>query len=154
MVFMEKYTLLQEKEPNMRLLIVDDEIEILNMLRRNLELEGYSVTVTTKPQEAVDLMRKELFNLVLTDIKMPGMSGVELLKEIKRINPLANVIMMTGYSSMDKVVDCLGAGAVDYFTKPFDELETILEALGQAQTRIGRWRKAMGLKQRGSMDEQ
>ena len=129
----------------MKLLIVDDEEEILLMLRRNLELEGYETTVTTSPQEAVDLMKEGLFNLVLTDIKMPDMSGIELLREIKRINPLANVIMMTGYSSMSHVVECLGSGAVDYFVKPFTDLGIIIEALDQARNRISRWRTAMGI---------
>ena len=129
----------------MNLLIVDDEEEILNMLRRNLELEGYDVTVTTRPQEAIALMKTELFNLVLTDIKMPGMSGIELLRELKSINPLANIIMMTGYSSMSNVVDCLGSGAVDYFVKPFTDLDLITQALDQARDRVQRWRSAMGL---------
>ena len=130
----------------MKLLIVDDEEEIVRMLRRSLELEGYEITTATSPLAAVDLMKKELFNLVLTDIKMPGMSGVELLKEIKRINPLANVIMMTGYSSMSHVVDCLGAGAMDYFVKPFNDLGVIIRALAEARGRVLRWRAAIGMK--------
>ena len=129
----------------MRLLIVDDEEEILQMLRRNLELEGYEVTLATGPLDALELMKTELFNLILTDIKMPGMNGVELLQEIKKINPLANVIMMTGYSSMTYVVDCLGSGAVDYFTKPFNDLELIITALDQAKTRVERWQSSMDL---------
>ena len=129
----------------MKLLIVDDEPEILNMLRRNLALEDYEIFTTTDPQEALELMKKELFALVLTDIKMPGMSGVDLLSEIKRINPLANVIMMTGYSSMSNVVDCLGSGAVDYFVKPFLDLDLLLQALDQARARVERWRAAIGL---------
>lgn len=127
----------------MKLLIVDDEIEILDMLRRNFELEGYDVTTASDPHDALELVQKELFSLVLSDIKMPGMSGVELLKMIKRINPLANVIMMTGYTSMENVVDCLGSGAVDYFTKPFNDLDMLLEAVGQAKSRVARWRAAM-----------
>lgn len=129
----------------MKLLIVDDEIEILNMLRRNLELEGYEVALTTSSAEALEMMKDDLFNLVLTDIKMPGISGVELLTEIKKINPLANVIMMTGYSSMTNVVDCIGNGAVDYFVKPFSDLELIFAALDQARTRVRRWQKSMGV---------
>jgi len=131
----------------MKLLIVDDEEEILNMLRRNLEMEGYEVKTTTKPSEAVNMMEEELFNLVLLDIKMPGMSGIELLEELKRINPLANIIMMTGYSSMANVVDCLGSGAMDYFVKPFNDLDLIIQALDQARSRVERWRAAMGLSQ-------
>jgi DNA-binding NtrC family response regulator len=131
----------------MKLLIVDDEKEILNMLRRNMEMEGYDVTTTTSPFKAVELMKQELFNLVLTDIKMPEMTGVELLREIKRINPLVNVIMMTGYSTMSNVVDCLGSGAMDYFVKPFADLNVIIQAVDQARDRIKRWRYSMGMTQ-------
>ncbi len=129
----------------MKLLIVDDEEEILNMLRRNFELEGYEVTITASPLEAVDLMRDELFNLVLTDIRMPDMSGVDLLQEIKKINPLANVVMMTAYSNMSNVVDCLGSGAIDYLVKPFGDLDQVIKVIDQARDRIERWRSSMGL---------
>ena len=129
----------------MKILIVDDEEEILNMLRQNLEMEGYGVKTTTSPSEALVLMKRELFNLVILDIKTPGMSGVELLQELKQINPLSNIIMMTGYSSMANVVDCLGSGAVDYFVKPFGDIELIIQALGQARDRVDRWRTAMGV---------
>ncbi|MEW6263764.1 MAG: response regulator [Thermodesulfobacteriota bacterium] len=129
----------------MKILIVDDEEEILQMLRRNLELEAYEVILCTSPYEALDLMKRDLFALVLTDIKMPGLSGVELLREIKRINPLANVIMMTGYSSMANVVDCLGSGAVDYFVKPFTDMDVLVKALNQARDRVQRWRSSMVL---------
>jgi DNA-binding NtrC family response regulator len=128
-----------------RILIVDDEIEILLMLRRNLEMEGYQVTTTVNPQEALDLARRNLFNLIVTDIKTPGMSGVTLLKEIKRINPLANVIVMTGFSSMAHVVDCLGNGAVDYFVKPFPDVDILIQAIHQARDRLNRWRTSMGV---------
>lgn len=129
----------------MNVLIVDDEIEILHMLRRNLELEGFQVTTASDPFQAVDLMKQELFNLVLLDIRMPGMTGVQLLQELKRINPLTNVIIMTGYSSMANVVDCLGAGAVDYFVKPFMDLNLLIDSLEQARSRLERWRTAMDL---------
>ncbi|MBF0529909.1 MAG: response regulator, partial [Deltaproteobacteria bacterium] len=79
----------------MKILIVDDEAEILNMLRRHLEMDGYDVTVTTSPHEAIKLMKQELFPLVLSDIKMPGMSGIDILREVKKINPLTNVLIMT-----------------------------------------------------------
>jgi len=129
------------------LLVVDDEEEILKMLRRNLEIEGYRLTTTMDPREAVELMKERLFNLVMTDIKMPGMSGVKLLRAIKEINPLANVLIMTGYSSMTNVVDCLGAGAVDYFVKPFSDLEMIVSSLNDARDRVLRWKSSMGLLQ-------
>ena len=129
----------------MKLMIVDDEEEILLMLRRNLEMEGYEVTTTVSPMEALGLMKEQLFNLVLSDIKMPGMDGVTLLRELKEINPLANIVMMTGYSTMANVVDCLGSGAVDYFVKPFQDLDLIVAAINQARDRLIRWRTSMGV---------
>ncbi|MBW2091958.1 MAG: response regulator [Deltaproteobacteria bacterium] len=130
----------------MKLLVIDDEEEILNMLKRKLSVEGYEVVTVTEPHKAIDLMKTELFNLVLCDIKMPGMNGVDLLKILKQINPLAIIIMMTGYSSMSYVVDCLGSGAMDYFVKPFEDLETIRKVLDEARYRIKRWQDVLRLR--------
>lgn len=132
----------------MKLLLVDDEPEILKMLTRHLALEGYEVVSTASPREAVELMREHLFNLVITDIRMPELSGVELLGELRRINPLANVLIITGYSNMSYVVDCLAAGAVDYFTKPITDMELFLRIVSDAQQRVERWLSAMTLGER------
>ncbi len=130
----------------MKLLIVDDEEEILSMLERNLSLEGYEVFTAADPYKAIDMMKAELFNLVLCDIRLPGMSGLDLLKIFKKINPLSNVLMMTGYSSMFYVVGCLGSGAMDYFVKPFGNLETVIKVLDEARSRIRRWQDALKAK--------
>ena len=90
-------------------------------------------------------MMKDNYNVVITDIKMPGMNGVELMKTLKNINPLCNIIMITGYSNMSYVVDCFSYGAVDYFMKPIEDLDVLVEATQQAIKRIERWRKGMGL---------
>jgi DNA-binding response OmpR family regulator len=126
------------------LLVVDDEDEIVSMLKRNLEFEEYQVTGATNREEAIELMEEELYSIVLLDVKFPETSGPELLKAFKEINPLVNVIMITGYSSMENVVECLGGGAVDYFTKPLD-MDEVLERLNEIERKIERWRESIGM---------
>jgi two-component system NtrC family response regulator len=126
------------------LLVVDDEEEILSMLKRNLELEGYDVTGANNREEALEEMKENLYPIVLLDIKFPDTSGPELLDRFKDINPLVNVIMITGYSSMENVVDCLGGGAVDYFTKPL-EIDMITRRLEEISRKINRWKDSIGM---------
>lgn len=127
-------------------LIVDDEEEVRETVRRRLRIDGISADVVGDPREALARMAQYLYPIAISDIKMPGMSGVELLQKIKQVNPLCNVIMMTGFSSMAHVVDCLGTGAVDYFVKPFADINNLVEAVQQALRRIERWRQAMPLR--------
>ena len=132
------------------ILIVDDETEILETLRRRLLLEGVSVDLCADPVEALAKMETHLYPIVVSDIKMPGMTGIELLQATKNINPLCNVIMMTGYSSMANVVECLSNGAVDYFVKPFQDIDLVTEAIMQARHRTLRWRDSMATKTAGA----
>lgn len=127
----------------MKILIVDDEVEILRMLKRHLELDGFSVDICEDSNKAVDMMRSELYNIVLSDIRMPGKQGLELLVELKAINPLVNIIIMTGYSNMRYVVEALGKGAIDYFTKPFTHIEALLETLQHTRKKLERWQTAI-----------
>lgn len=130
---------------NESVLIVDNEVEILESLRRRLELEGLSITTCHSSVEALHLMMQFKYNIVITDINMPGISGTQLLSAMKSINPLCNIIMMTGYSNMMFVVECLSSGACDYFIKPFEDLDILVDAARQAVERVQRWKKGMGL---------
>ncbi len=85
-----------------------------------------------------------MYSIVLLDIKFPDTSGPELLREFKRINPFVNVLMITGYSSMENVVECLGGGAVDYFTKPLD-MDLVVDRLNQVEEKIDRWNESIGM---------
>ena len=129
-------------------LIVDDEPEILQTIRRRLRVEGMEAETAQDPCDAINRMQEVLHPIAVCDIKMPGMSGIELLQEIKRVNPMCNVIMMTGYSSMLHVVDCLGRGAVDYFVKPFQDIDELVEAICAARKRVERWQQAMPLEKK------
>ncbi len=123
-----------------KILVVDDEEEILNLLRKYLEKAGFNNVVTmSDPEKALELMQKELYKIALLDIKMPKMDGIELLEKVKDINPLCNIIMVTAYSDLNNVVDCIARGAVDFISKPFKMAE-ITDVVKQCEERIHRWK--------------
>jgi two-component system NtrC family response regulator len=114
------------------ILIVDDEKNYLVVLEALLSPEGYEIMATDKAQEALRLIRESDIDLVLTDMKMPGMTGMELLEETKRIKPEVPVIMMTAYGTIEMAVEAMKKHAYDYITKPFQNEElklTIHKAL-------------------------
>ncbi len=103
------------------ILIIDDEPDMLRLLKRTLEPELNSTAVTAHSGSmALHLMEQNSFDLVLTDIKMPGIDGIELLKRIKEKQPEQTVILMTAHGNIDMVVHAMKSGAYDFITKPFD----------------------------------
>ncbi len=102
-----------------KILVVDDEAVVREGVRRILEGELYSVESCASGRAALDLMQDKAFNMVITDLKMPGMSGLEVLKAIKVLQPEIPVIIITGYSTVDTAVDAMKNGAIDYIAKPF-----------------------------------
>ncbi len=113
-----------------RILIVDDELSMRQFLKILLEKAGYSVTAAPDGAAALEIVRSEELNLVITDIRMPGMSGLELLTEVKQHNAELPVIMITAFASPDDAVLAMKNGAFDYITKPFnvDEIKTVIRA--------------------------
>src|SRR5678815_4252780 len=107
-----------------RILIVDDEPSMREMLRIVLRRDGYDVQLADSGREAIDQLRQNNFDLLLSDIKMPDVSGVDVLRTAKEINRDVVAFMMTAYASTSTAVEAMRLGAVDYFTKPFsmDEL--------------------------------
>lgn len=101
------------------LLIVDDEVDILNVLKFVLEKEGYKVDTAIKGEEALSKIKQETYDIVLTDLRMPGMDGIELLERAKEIAPETDVVIMTAYASIDSAVTAIKKGASDYIVKPF-----------------------------------
>ena len=112
-----------------RILLVDDEKDLLEWLSVVLEKEGYQVRGTDSPQKALQFYEKEPFDMVITDIRMPEMSGIDLLKKLKNINPEVIVLMITAYASVETAVKALRYGAYDYLNKPFklDEIKLIIK---------------------------
>lgn len=114
---------------NIRILVVDDEALMRNLLLKILEQEGYQITLASSTKEALEKLEEEDFNLVLSDIKMPDMNGLELLSSIKQNWPDIAVVMMTGYGDAYTVKEALMLGADEYVTKPFKshEISLIIE---------------------------
>ena len=120
-----------------RILAVDDELDMLALLK--MIIEGYSehqVTATNNPLEAAELLDQEQFDLILTDLKMPGMDGMELLAAARKKDADAMVMVITAYGSLESAEEAMAQGAYDFITKPFRK-EQILLAIDKAM----RWRE-------------
>jgi len=114
-----------------RILIIDDDGAHRLMLRESMRDRGYSTLECASGEEGVKTLGEEIADLVLLDIKMPGMGGMEALKNIKSINPVLPVVMMTAYATVETAVEALKVGAADYLIKPLklDELEEVIGAV-------------------------
>jgi DNA-binding NtrC family response regulator len=112
---------------SMKILVVDDEAPLREILTKGLsQMGGYSVEEARNGFEAIEKIEKDIFDLVLTDMKMPEMDGIELLKTIKGTRPEVIVIMMTAYGSIETAVEAMKLGADDYITKPIDFNELLI----------------------------
>ena len=105
---------------NQAILIVDDDLAHRTMLKKLLGGWGYEVFEADDGSVAIDEVRKRSFDLILMDIRMLKVSGIEALEQIKIINPVIPIIIMTAYASVETAVDALKKGAYDYLTKPLD----------------------------------
>lgn len=103
-----------------KILVVDDELALRDSLNEWLSEENYTVDMAASGQEALEKLAAEPFHLMLTDIKMPGIDGVELLRQAHKAHPDLTVVMMTAYATVDTAVNAMKIGALDYLTKPFD----------------------------------
>ncbi len=112
---------------SLRILVVDDEASVRELLRRGLSQMGkFSVEVASNGLQAIEKIEKDIFDLVLTDLKMPEMDGIELLKALKGTRPEMIVIIMTAHGSIDTAVEAMKSGADDYITKPVDFNELLI----------------------------
>jgi DNA-binding NtrC family response regulator len=116
-------------EEKARIMVVDDERGMCDFLRYLLEGEGYQVEHANSGIEALAKLEQGSFQLVLADIKMPGMDGLEMLRRIKEIDEDIVVIVMTGYSSLETAIKAIKYNAHNYLTKPFDDPDAVLAAV-------------------------
>ncbi len=124
-----------------KILIVDDEKEILDALEASFLITPYEVFTTNDPLIALDMIKKDHFNAVISDISMPQMNGLELLKKIKQYNAFIQVIMITGYITVSNALDAFRYGAADCFFKPFENPDKIIESVNECARKMERINK-------------
>lgn len=113
----------QKKE--FQILVVDDDLPILDFFKR-LFGKRYSISVALDGKEAIRLVKERKFNLIFIDIRLPGPSGVDVLEEIKKLNPDAITIVMSGYSVEEEVKKAMQLGAQEFLPKPFEDIDKIM----------------------------
>lgn len=112
----------------MKMMLVDDEERFLSTTKKLLSKKGYNVFTAISGAEALEKLRTQNIHVVILDVKMPGMDGIETLKAIKRRFPMVEVIMLTGHGTVESAVEGLKSGATDYLTKPTDVNDLIAKA--------------------------
>jgi len=129
-----------------RVLLVDDEVDFTTVLKERLEARGLSAVTAASGPEAVQAVRKKRFDAIILDLLMPGMDGIETLKEILKLDDKAQVILLTGHATTKKGVEAIKHGAVDFLEKPAD-IQDMLSKIGEAAA------KRMELVEKQSMDK-
>ncbi len=113
---------------SLRVLFVDDEASLREFMRLELPSLGHEVTVCPDGRSALEVLKKNSFDAAILDLKMPDMTGIEVLEHLKHVSPDTEAVMMTGYASKETAIEALRLGAFDYITKPckISEIEGIL----------------------------
>src|SRR5512137_181909 len=112
-----------------KVLIVEDERNLRELLQIELSRSGYEVDIAADGEEGLAIYKEQIFNVVLLDIRMPGMDGVEVLQQMRSESNIPEIIMFTGHGTIETAVECIKLGAYDYLTKPvkLDELEMLID---------------------------
>ncbi|MBN1865966.1 response regulator [Candidatus Sumerlaeota bacterium] len=118
-----------------RILVVEDEAVVRDLLSEILTQQGHKVATAGDGSEALDLLRKNSFDMVLSDLQMPGLSGLDLISSIKSRQPTLPVVVVSGYPALNKAIDAMKAGATDFITKPFriDHIHHVVQKTLQEQ---------------------
>ncbi len=122
----------------LNILVVDDDENIRMVLQRALTKLGYHVSTARSAEEALNTLQRSFFHVVITDLMMEEMTGVELMQQIKEMNSLMQIYVMTAHSTLPSVIQCMRGGAYDYFEKPL-QIEDVAKSLGEAARRAERW---------------
>jgi DNA-binding NtrC family response regulator len=122
-----------------RILVADDELFVRELLLEFLSSQGYEVVLADSGEKALEMAQTDPPNVALVDLKMPGMDGIQTLKELSKIAPNTLAIIMTGYPTIESSIDALRQGAHDYVIKPFklnDLKNSIERALGEQKLKV------------------
>lgn len=121
-----------------KILIVDDDKDILSMLELAFLSTPYEVSIIDHPLEAYKMIENKHFDMVISDIQMPQMDGLTLLRKIKNFNGMIQVIMMTAHITINNTLDAFRYGAVDIFFKPFEDVNEIIRATDNVALKLDR----------------
>jgi len=125
------------------LLIVDDEKDIIDILTAAFKAEDTIIGTAGNGEEAVTYIKNNHVDIVIADIMMPKLNGIQMFYEIRKLDPFIQIIMITGYPSIQRIVEMLEAGACDFVIKPFN-IEKLKVIVQEAFTRIERWKSLRG----------
>jgi len=121
-------------------MIVDDELSIRTLLNRAFSKKGYDVITAESGEEALEILNKDNIQVMFLDLKLPGINGIDLCRQIRIDNSIACIYAMTGFGSLFELSDCRDAGFDDYFLKPVD-LTVLLKTAEDAFSKLERWKK-------------
>ncbi|HEX4620653.1 MAG TPA: sigma 54-interacting transcriptional regulator, partial [Myxococcaceae bacterium] len=130
-----------------RALVVDDDQVVLKAVSEVLRREGYQLTALSDPLEALALAKDATLDVVISDIRMPNLSGLDVLAAFKRAQPDVEVILMTGFATVETAVAAVKAGAYDYVTKPFERIDDFISRVAHAVERRRLKKRAESLEQ-------
>ena len=131
-----------EKTMQMKILVIDDEREIIDMVVRNFTMHGYDIEGVTSPKKALEMIERGNYRIIISDIVMPEINGVDLIKKIKSIDGTIQIIMITGYVTIQNIVSCLSRGANDCLFKPF-VFEELKNSVDESIRKLNRWHKVI-----------
>ena len=119
------------KKPSSKILVIDDEQGFRDLVSLELDSRGFQVKTASNGEEGVEQAKKQEFDVVVSDLTMPKMNGLDTLSALKEIQPKLEVIMITGYATLESAVECMRRGAYDYITKPF-QIEDLIRLIERA----------------------
>ncbi|MGK5092709.1 response regulator [Deltaproteobacteria bacterium TL4] len=124
----------------LNILVVDDDENIRIVLDKALSKLGHHVSTSKSAEQALAVLQRSFFHVVITDLHMDEMNGIELLTEIKELNSMMQVFIITAHSNLPNVIQCMKGGAYDYFEKPL-EIDEVISSINEASRRASRWSK-------------
>jgi DNA-binding response OmpR family regulator len=123
-----------------KILVVDDEMSIRSLFEEVLSEAGYDVQLAENGELALDILKQEEIGVIFLDLRLFGMNGIELCRNIRKTNPVSIIYAMTGWAALFEIEECREAGFDDYFTKPVSP-ETLSKAVEDAFEKLKRWKR-------------
>lgn len=115
-----------------KILVVDDEEDVRNLIARTLSRAGYEVEVAADGEGALEMLQRNYYHVLFTDQKMPGISGIELIEEARKLHPDIQALILTAFASQETAIDAVNLGCVGYLQKPLSDINDVVTAVNSA----------------------